>query len=339
MRRALVLATIALIAVGCARRTTKPPADSGNVSPKPKTLLRVGEPASVAVAVGTVWGSPDSPRPVDLPALENPVRMKDWLAAMTTEERSDLGPTRVNTSVLYGEKVTVTSLNDEWAHVVVPDQASPRDPRGYPGWIPIKQLSHLAPPSDRQIATVTAKTTHLHSADGQPVLEVSYATRLPVLNQNDGDNLEVWSPDGRGLLLKAKDASVTDAGTPALPKKASAIISDARRFLGLPYLWDGSSAFGFDCSGITYQVFRTHGVLLPRDSFGQATVGREIDRSALKPGDLTFFANDGGVHHVGIYIGANRMLHAPKTGRTVEIVDMSTDWYPREYFMARRYIS
>ena len=337
MRRALLLATVLLVGVGCARQTTKPPAGSANASPKPKTLLRIGEPASIAVAVGTVWGSPDAPRPVDLPALENPVRLKDWLSAMTSEERSDLGPTRVNTSVLYGEKVVVTELMQEWAHVVVPDQASPRDTRGYPGWIPIKQLSHLVPPADRQIATVTAKTTLLHSAEGQPVLEVSYATRLPLLNQN-GENLEVWSPDGRSLLLKAKDASVADAAAPALPKKTSAIISDARRFLGLPYLWDGSSAFGFDCSGITYQVFRTHGVLLPRDSFGQATVGREIDRSALKPGDLTFFANDGVVHHVGIYIGGNRMLHAPKTGKTVEIVDLDTSWFPKEYFGARRFI-
>jgi gamma-D-glutamyl-L-lysine dipeptidyl-peptidase len=337
MRRVLLVAAVATIGFGCSRPATPVSSASPEPSPVPKTLLKEGALASVAVAVATVWGSPDAPRPVDAPALENPARINDWLSAMTKEERSDLGPTRVNTSVLYGERVLVLSIKKDWVEVVVPDQASPRDSRGYPGWVPIGQLSHLVPPTDSPIATVTARTTMLQTPEGQPVLEVSYATRLPLIS-HAGDNLEVWAPDGRTLMLRTKDAAVAAADAPALPRRVSSIISDARRFLGLPYLWDGSSAFGFDCSGITYQVFRTHGILLPRDSFGQATVGREIERSALKRGDLTFFAADGQVHHVGIYLGSDRMLHAPKTGSTVEIADLQTSWYPREYFGARRFI-
>jgi cell wall-associated NlpC family hydrolase len=307
-------------------------------SPAPaKDGVRARAPATIAVSVGTVWGDPSYVRPVDLPSLENPVRYRTWLKDMTKEERSDLGPTRVHTSVLFGELVQVLAISGEWAQVVVPSQASPRDPRGYPGWIPVRQLSHRVPPADALVATVTAKTTMLKTREGTDVLEISYATRLPAVAAGS-DAVEVWSPDARTLFVAAEDVVVKGAAEPALPKTAASIVKDARRFLRLAYLWDGSSAFGFDCSGITYSVFRTHGILLPRDSFGQATVGKEIDRSNLRSGDLLFFAKDGTVHHVGIYVGGDRMLHAYKTGEPVQISSILEGWYAEEYFAARRYL-
>lgn len=348
MRRVGIAGCLLTLTIGCqapARPLTQesePKAVAEEAKPlavsPPADPIRPGAPASIAVSVGTVWGSPDFARQVDQPALENPVRIKDWLAAMTLSERRDLGPTRVNTSVLLGEVVQVLSRAGDWAEVVVPSQKSPRDPRGYPGWIPARQLSPQIAPADRDIATVTAKTTKLRPTKQGSELEVSYSTRLPVLG-GDAANLEVWSPTGDSMLVARKDVSVTKPDVPALPPTAEAIVEDARRFMGLPYLWDGSSAYGFDCSGITYSVFRTHGVLLPRDSFGQAEVGTTVPQSDLDTGDLVFFAPPGGkVHHVGIYIGGGHMLHAPKTGSTVEIADLSTSWFPGEYHVARRFV-
>jgi cell wall-associated NlpC family hydrolase len=132
--------------------------------------------------------------------------------------------------------------------------------------------------------------------------------------------------------------SITPSSAPALAKTAAAIIADAKRFLGLPYLWDGSSAFGFDCSGITYAVYRTHGILLPRDSFMQATTGRAVSRSELKAGDLVFFAANGKVHHVGIYLGNDQILDAPRTGMSVEIVSLTKHVYASEFAGGRRYL-
>lgn len=144
-------------------------------------------------------------------------------------------------------------------------------------------------------------------------------------------------PDTR--FLNTADVAVHAANEPARPKTVEAVLEDARRFLGLPYLWDGSSAWGFDCSGITYQVYRTHGVLLPRDSFGQVTAGTKIERRQdLRPGDLIFFATAGTVHHVGFYVGDGKMLHSPRTGKTVEIIPISASGLEHEFAGGRRYI-
>jgi cell wall-associated NlpC family hydrolase len=341
MAAAVVIGILSISVVLISRpRSDQIVGDRAAAAPSPapaKDGVRAGAPATIAVSVGTVWGDPSYVRPVDQPSLENPVRYRTWLKDMTLEERSDLGPTRVNTSVLFGELVQVLSISGEWAQVVVPSQASPKDPRGYPGWIPIRQLSHRVPPADALVATVSAKTTMLKTRDGADVFEISYGTRLPVVAKGTGV-VEVWSPDDRALVVAAKDVVIKGTGEPAMPKKGASIVREARRFLRLAYIWDGTSAFGFDCSGITYSVYRNHGVLLPRDSFGQVTAGREIDRSALKQGDLLFFAKEGTVHHVGIYVGGDRMLHAYKTGEPVQISNILEERYAKEYFAARRYL-
>lgn len=347
--------SVFLVLFGCGSNPASPKAAAesspsavvATVPPTPSPIVpsvarssgvHAGAPASIAVSVATVWGSPNWVRSVDKPATENPVRIREWLSAMSLSQRRDLGPKRVNTSVLFGELVQVVSVSGDWAEVVVPSQASPRDPRGYPGFVPVRQLSLSVPPEGPEIATVVAHTTRLRAASGDGELEVSYATRLPALKA-DGTSVEVWSPNGSSLLVPLKDVVISKSDVPALPRTADAIVSDAHRFLGLPYLWDGSSAFGFDCSGITYSVFRTHGVLLPRDSFGQVEVGREVAQSDLRAGDLIFFAPPGGkVHHVGIYVGNGSMLHAPKTGETVQVSDLNSSWFPGEFHKARRYI-
>ena len=85
-------------------------------------------------------------------------------------------------------------------------------------------------------------------------------------------------------------------------------------------------------------MFRTHGILIPRDSFAQAVAGKAVGRSALRPGDLVFFATGGTVHHVGMYLGGNRMLEAPRTGTRVRITSLSTEPYPSEFAGARRFL-
>ena len=316
-----------------------PPAPSAPATATLRPGFTAGDEASVAVSVLTVWGSVDMPRRVDAPALENPVRYTTWLGAMTTEERRALSPKRINTSVLYGERILITDVRGDWVKVAVPSQKSPWDSRGYPGWAPARQLSPKVVPAAARIVTVVAKTAWLTDAKGARVLEVSYATRLPLAAEPAGGRVPVWTPGPDTLFLSTADVAVHAANEPARPKTVEAVLEDARRFLGLPYLWDGSSAWGFDCSGITYQVYRTHGVLLPRDSFGQVTAGTKIERRQdLRPGDLIFFATAGTVHHVGFYVGDGKMLHSPRTGKTVEIIPISASGLEHEFAGGRRYI-
>ena len=275
------------------------------------------------------------PRAIDAAALAKPAGIRHWLSAMTIGQRRALGPVREDTQALLGERVRVLAVRAGWAHVVVPAQASPRDKRGYPDWIPVRQLSGLTPPAGDRVATVVARTTLLRTRDGTSVLEASYATRLPFVGSK-GDSVSVWVPDGRTLYVAARDVVVADQAAAALPRTVSSIIADAKRFMGLAYLWGGTSAFGYDCSGITYSVFRTHGVLIPRDSFAQAVAGEAVSRSDLRPGDLVFFASHGAVHHVGLYLGNNEMLEAAHTGTSVRITSLSTEPYASEYSGARR---
>lgn len=99
------------------------------------------------------------------------------------------------------------------------------------------------------------------------------------------------------------------------------VLNYAYSFLGTPYVWGGSTPSGFDCSGFTSYVFRNFGVNLPRVSRSQATVGTKVSKSDLQAGDLVFFGN-GGISHVGIYIGGGNMIHSPRPGKTVEISTM-----------------
>jgi cell wall-associated NlpC family hydrolase len=114
------------------------------------------------------------------------------------------------------------------------------------------------------------------------------------------------------------------------------VVRYARRFVGVPYVWGGSSpSSGFDCSGFVRYVWGHFGVSLPHSSYGDLSRGRAVLRRYLKPGDLVFFA-DGS--HVGIYVGGNRVIDAPHSGAVVHISTMS-NWYSYAYDGARRLVN
>jgi cell wall-associated NlpC family hydrolase len=115
----------------------------------------------------------------------------------------------------------------------------------------------------------------------------------------------------------------------------ASIVRYARRFLGVPYVWGGTSPSGFDCSGFTRYVYAHFGVSLPHYTYSQFDRGRRVARAALEPGDLVFFD---GVGHVGLYIGHNLFIHAPHTGTRVS-VDRLSGWYSGVYAGARRLIA
>ena len=300
---------------------TSLPSPTSSLAPLPTpSPLAPGGIAYVSVAVATGWRSPDSTRPVDAPALANPARIREWLAALTPSDQSDLIG-RADTQVLLGDPLLVTAVDGPWVRVAVAAQGTPLDERGYPVWLPADQVTTEPPHAAAETATVIEPTGWLLDERGAPALEVSFGTRLPVVD-SVGDRTAVALPHGSRLWVANGAVAVTATGVPAATADASSIVRTARQFVGLRYLWAGTSGFGFDCSGLVYAVYRLHGIDLPRDSAPQSTVGRAVALEDLRPGDLVFFGAAGRVRHVAIFVGDGRILESPGIGKPVREVDL-----------------
>jgi peptidoglycan hydrolase CwlO-like protein len=104
---------------------------------------------------------------------------------------------------------------------------------------------------------------------------------------------------------------------------SNAVIAYASNYLGVPYVWGGTTPSGFDCSGYVQYVFAHFRINLPRVASDQQGVGTYVTRDQLKPGDLVFFGDP--AHHVGIYVGDGCMIHAPHTGDVVKIQKLNSD--------------
>lgn len=122
------------------------------------------------------------------------------------------------------------------------------------------------------------------------------------------------------------------------PQGESAVVDSARKYLGTPYVWGGTSPSGFDCSGFVQYVLAENGKSVPRTSQEQFAGGQAVDKSNLQAGDLVFYNWSGGTEatHVGIYEGNGKMIHAPHSGDVVKEVDFNS-YGQNVYLGARRY--
>jgi cell wall-associated NlpC family hydrolase len=288
----------------------------------------------VAVSVATLWVQPGHTRAVDRPSLTNPVHVDRWLAGMSTADRRWLVG-RLETQATYGTKVTVLGTRGAWSHVAVAGQPTPRNPRGYPGWLPTRQLTRTTPLATQRLATVTVPHAMLWAHRGSARrFDVSYDTDLPVVS-SDAVWLRVALLDGTRAFVRRGDVVLRRA---AGRDPGAAVVRDARRFRGVMYLWAGTSGYGFDCSGLTHSVFDRLGITIPRDADAQFHGGRAIARTALAPGDLVFLRNARGViHHVAIYVGGGKVIDSLRTGTPIAERSLRSPPYSVEYAGARRY--
>lgn len=114
----------------------------------------------------------------------------------------------------------------------------------------------------------------------------------------------------------------------------SKAVEYAKSKLGCKYVWGATGPNTFDCSGLMYWVAKKLGKTIPRTSKEQSRNGTPVSKANLLPGDLVFFANKNGVHHVGMFIGNNEFIHSPQTGDVVKISKLSSR---KDYYCARRY--
>jgi cell wall-associated NlpC family hydrolase len=272
---------------------------------------------------------------------------------MTIPDKLDLcEANRVQTQILYGTPVLVAEEREGWVKVLIPDQKTRKEALGYPGWMPKRQLIEAAWDDGKQDAetaqwaVIASKKAALYrepkASPSLVIMELSFLTSLPYIGQAE-DWVRVRTPHGEGFM-KSADVRVSfvrgmieDGGN-----RGERIVRQAERFLGLPYLWGGLSAYGYDCSGFAYSMHKSQGILISRDASEQAAEGIAVEKDALEPGDLLFFAHEEGkgrVHHVGIYAGNGRMIHSPDSASCVEIVELSGYKLANEHCGSRRYWS
>jgi len=233
----------------------------------------------VTVPVTTLWTSPSAPRDVDGWAVAPRPDVVAWLADLDAADARRGLHGRVLTQLELGEPVHIIA-----GHPDVPtESATEGSAEGSvdQGWLQV-----VAPLQPSNL-----------DERGYPgwVLAAHVSAQVP----------------GRSPLPDTSDSLVAGTG-------AEAFVAEARKHLGLPYLWGGMCDWGLDCSGLVALSLRRLGVVVPRDADDQYDACEHISADQSRPGDLYFFAHEGKrPHHVGIVTGPGRMLHAPETGSLV----------------------
>ena len=256
--------------------------------------------------------------------------------------------TDVVSQAIYGSNVILLTARGEWCRIQTADH--------YRGWVPSRHLRLIQSGAGYATAGEIVQVESLfaniyHEPDvtrHKPVVTIPFETRLVVIPDEPSKTepskhepakdksakekagkdkpskvakithdgwLQVRLPDMRSEWIQASDV-VPD------PKPLSILesIELAKRFLGFPYLWGGSSSFGFDCSGFTQMLVRARGFNMPRDADKQAAWKGvvPVDRKDLQPGDLLFFGSSPrNITHTGMFIGDGQFIHDSTNGHPV----------------------
>lgn len=196
-----------------------------------------------------------------------------------------------------------------------------------------QKLSLTAPTPGKTASTSTSGSYVVKSGDCLSTIAKSYSTtvtELKSLNHLTSDTIYV----GQKLLVPGTKVEAVSTSTPsASVSKAQMIIAEAKKYIGTPYVWGGTSPAGFDCSGFVQYVYAKVGLAIPRTTGTEWAGMKPIAHP--NPGDLVFFNTEStGVSHCGIYLGNNQFINATSS-YGVKISDMTSTYWKPIYLGAR----
>lgn len=235
----------------------------------------------------------------------------------------------VITRLSEGTQVTVVGSTDGWYNVST---------GGATGWINAQYLAV----GDAASVTgfISGDNVNIRNGAGlwaEVVTRLSDGDKISVVGRSE-DWINVQLANGTSGWVRKDFVSIGASRGDEIGRQ---IVSYAKKFLGVKYVYGGSSPSGFDCSGFVKYVFANSGVSLERVAADQAGQGSRVSKGDLRAGDLVFFDTDGGlnyINHVGIYIGNGSFIHASSgSAHSVTISDLG-GYYANTYMTAKRMI-
>lgn len=245
----------------------------------------------------------------------------------------------------YGSKIGILNLGEE-VQALNLDQEYGLFQRadGVKGYIELKNIEKII---EKSISHGISKVNKVIKVDnliytlikGEVVAIKDFKNNSYLVVDEDGNEFSV---DENYIEIRRNRERPTRGSVSTSPRARdiSKVVSGAYEALGTKYVYAGTSKNGYDCSGLSYGIFKDKlGINLPRSSTAQSQAGKTVAKSDLIPGDLIFFKTTSApVGHVGIYIGDNLMIHASTGQRKVIITDINSAYYKARYVNSKRII-
>ena len=243
----------------------------------------------------------------------------------------------VVSQAMFSTNVAILGQDGGWLRVRTPDE--------YAGWMQAADVVRAKPYAESgRVVQVDSLFANLYRETNitkhQPVITVPFEARLEVTGEPQDANgrwLQVRLPDGRSAWVQAGDVT----SHPRRDMSVAELIDWSKRFVGLPYLWGGTSTYGYDCSGFTQMLCRRRGYSLPRDAQPQADWSgmQPVDKADLQPGDLLYFGSSPKhITHTGMYIGGGQFINATAWQHPMVQIDNLNDEHWTKLLVAARRI-
>jgi len=240
------------------------------------------------------------------------------------------------TQAILGTPLMVGKDEADWLWVTTPD--------AYRGWIEAAATRRLKFHEARyaskgRIALVTGNVAPVYLepfSEPRESITVTVDARLELVSEQ-AHRFKVRLPDLRYGWVRKEDASIQPADFRYPLTNRQRMAESGKRFLGVPYLWGGTTPLGFDCSGLIQLIYKMNGVCVPRDADMQYMVGQPIEISDVASADLVFFSGQSsGITHVGIYVGNGEFLHSSGRASGVTINPLNYPYFQSILVGARR---